>query len=183
MVNCLCVSTCGRAFASRRTLLSHEQICKTCSRLVKYRCGTCGKLFSSIAYLKRHDVVHSKVRKFDCGLCDKSFKRRDHLNRHVVEHSDLRRFTCDICDHSFKRKDDCVRHMERHLGIKNYKCMKCDRSFAGFSNAQSHENNCCVKIQQDVSGSDSHGDDGGLHLIDIEVSDDEQMDGNDTDRL
>ena len=62
MVYCLCVSTCGKAFASSQTLCSHEQMCKTCGNMVKYRCGKCSKLFSTTAVLKQQ--VHSDMRKF-----------------------------------------------------------------------------------------------------------------------
>ena len=180
MVNCLCVSTCGQAFASGRKLLDHEKICKTCCGVVKYRCGTCGKLFSSIRYLKLHDVVHSDVRKFNCGLCDKSFKRSNHLKDHeLLIHSDVRNFKCYICDGAFKRKSDYIRHEEEHLGIKNFKCMKCNKGFTRYFNALSHEK-ICRKNDAAVSGCCS--DDGKLDLVDTEVSDDEHMYVKDTDR-
>ena len=175
MVNCLCVSACGRASASRRALLDHEKICKTCCRVVKYRCGKCEKMFSTVGYLKRHEVLHSNVRKYVCGLCDKSLKRRDHLNRHVVEHSDVRKFPCHICDRRFKRKGDCIRHVERHLGIKNFQCMKCCRGFAQYSNARRHEE-ICRKNSAPVSDCCSGTEE--TDLTNNQVSDDEQMDAN-----
>ena len=175
MVNCLCVSACGRASASKRKLLDHEKICKTCRRAVKYRCRKCGKLFSSITYLKQHEIEHLNVRKFKCHICDKSFKRSGDCNRHVKEHSDVRNFRCLLCDETFKRNDCCIRHVERHLGIKSFQCMKCCRGFAQYSNARRHEEICCknaAPVSHCSSGS------GESDLTNNEVSDDEKMDAN-----
>ena len=142
MVHCLCVSNCGKTFASRRKLLDHEQRCNTCNRVAKYRCGTCGKLFSTVVCLKRHEVVHSDVRNFTCRICDRRFKRKGDCKKHGLTHSDVRNYRCHICDQAFKRKEDCIRHEEEHSGIRNYKCIKCDKGFLRYGNARHHEKIC-----------------------------------------
>ena len=170
MVNCLCVSTCGKTFASRRKLLYHEQRCKTCNGVAKFRCGKCGKLFLTPIALKEHEVVHSDVRKFKCHICDKTYKRRSDCSRHVKEIHLGRHFECHICDRRFNRKSSCNRHVEGHFGIKNFNCMKCDRFFAHYHNALSHEEICC-KNATPVTHCAS--DSGESDMTDIEVSDDE----------
>ena len=181
MVNCLCVSTCGKSFVSSQTLCSHEQSCKTCGNKVKYRCGKCNKLFSTVYFLKLHEMVHSDVKRFKCGVCDQTFKRRSDCNRHVKEiHYGARNFKCHICDQCFSRKSSCSRHVEGHLGIRNYKCVKCDKSFRRYNHARRHEDVC---RQNDVSVSDSFSDDGGSNITDDGVTNDEQADVTDTDRF
>ena len=146
----------------------------TCRNMATCRCGECGKMFSSTSALKEHGLVHSDVRKFRCHICDKAFKRSGECNRHVKEHSDVRNHKCGICDRRFKRKSSCNRHMDGHWNIKNFKCTKCGRGFAHYHSALSHEKTCCQDVVP-ISG------DGGLYLIDNEVSDDEQMVVNETD--
>ena len=152
------------------SVIDHEKICKTCRRAVKYRCGKCGKLFSSITYLKQHELVHSNVKKFKCHICDESFKRKDHLKDHGLAHSGVRDFICGICDKTFKHKSHCTRHEEEHLGIKNYTCMKCSRGFARYSDARRHEE-ICRKNSAPIS--DCSSGSGESDMTDIEVGDDE----------
>ena len=172
MVHCLCVSTCGRASASRRTLLNHEKICKTCRRAVKYRCGKCGKLFSSITYLKQHEMVHSDVRDFKSGLCDKSFKFKGHLKQHGLVHSKERNFKCGICDKAFAQVGNRNVHELIHLGVKNYKCVKCDKPFAHYYNTLRHEKICCKNA---TPVSDCSSVSGESDMTDIEVGEDEKI--------
>ena len=169
MVICLCVSTCGKVFASSRKLLDHKQRCKTCDCAARYRCGKCGKLFSTNILLKRHGMVHSDVRDFKCGICNKSFKCKGHLKQHGWVHVNVRNFRCHVCDETFKRKGDCIRHIEEHLGDKNYHCMKCGRGFARYYVARAHEEICC---KNSAPVSDCSSDSGESDMTDIEVGDD-----------
>ena len=148
MVYCLCVSTCGKTFANWRKLCYHQQTCRTCGDMVKYRCGECNKY-----------------------LTDR--------NRHVdVLHMGVRNFKCHICDRCFARKNECIRHMETHLAIRNFGCVKCGGGFFRYEEALHHEENCFIKIHNDIPAGVCYNDDGELSLIDIiEVSDDEQMEG------
>ena len=171
MVHCLCVSACGKSFASIRKLYNHEQKCKTCTRMARYRCDKCSKMFSTVKILKEHGLVHSDVRKFKCHLCDRTFKSNSSCNRHVKEHSDVRNFQCHVCDRRFHQKSSCNRHVEGHFGIKNFQCTVCDRSFAHYQNAHRHEEIC---RQKDVYVSDSYSDNGLSDLTDNEEKDDVQ---------
>ena len=172
MVYCLCVSTCAKAFTSKRKLCYQEQRCNTCKHMVKFCCGECRKMFSTPGYLKQHEMVHSNVKNFKCGICDAAFKWKCDRTRHEEGHSDVRNFKCYICDQRFNRKSSCTRHEEGHLGIKNFKCMKCDKSFANHYHALSHEKIC---RQNAVPVNDCRD---VLNLTDNEVSVDGQMDGN-----
>ena len=167
MVNCLCVSTCGKAFASWRKLCYHQKRCNTCGHTANYRCGKCSKMFSSPQHLNRHQVAHSDVRKFRCHVCDKLFKYKIDCKRHVEAHSGAQNFQCHICGRRFNRDSSCNRHVEGHFGFKNFKCAVCDRSFAEYHRAQIHEKTCC---RNGVSASDSSDGD--------EVSSSERMDVN-----
>ena len=172
MVHCSCVSSCGKVFASRRKLLDHKQRCKTCDCVARYRCGKCGKLFSTKIILKRHEMVHSDVRDFRCDICNKSFKCKGHLKQHGRVHVNVRNFRCHVCDETFKRKGDCIRHIEEHLGDKNYNCAKCGKGFARYFNARNHEGICCKNV---APVSDCCSSDEELDLDDNGVSDDEKI--------
>ena len=170
MVNCLCVSTCGKSFASWRKLCYHQKRCNTCGNTVRYRCGKCSKMFSSPRHLKEHQVVHSDVRKFRCRICDKSFKYKSDCTRHVKAHSGVQDFQCHICGRRFSRQSSCNRHVEGHFGFKNFKCTVCDRGFAEYSTAQAHEEVC---RQNATPVTNCVSDFGESDMTDIEVCDDE----------
>ena len=123
MVVSLCVSTCGKSFASWRKLSHHQKTCKTCADIVKYRCGTCNEF---LAERNRH------VKKIRMGA---------------------RNYMCYICDKRFDKRAECNRHMNIHLDIINFKCEKCDKEFFRFTEAQDHEKICCQNDVSDFESS------------------------------
>ena len=74
--------------------------------------------------------METKIRKYNCNVCDKIFKRKDHLRNHYRIHSNERPFSCDYCDKSFKTKHHLTRHTRSHTGERPYICDKCQRGFA-----------------------------------------------------
>jgi uncharacterized Zn-finger protein len=48
----------------------------------KFECHTCGKQFTRKSTLKRHLLVHSRVKEYSCKVCCKSFSRKDVLLKH-----------------------------------------------------------------------------------------------------
>ncbi|CDZ96249.1 FOG: Zn-finger [Phaffia rhodozyma] len=47
-----------------------------------FACGTCGKLYSRLEYVRRHERKHQDSKPFPCTECTKSFARSDVLLRH-----------------------------------------------------------------------------------------------------
>ena len=52
----------------------------------------------------------SKVMRFRCGFCDKLFCEKMALDEHIVSHDQMKPFTCTNCDGTFRYKPSLVRH-------------------------------------------------------------------------
>jgi hypothetical protein len=46
-------------------------------------CSTCGKAFACVSKLKRHSVVHTKLRPFPCSFCGKRYSQKPPLMTHL----------------------------------------------------------------------------------------------------
>lgn len=57
----------------------------------KNYCETCGKSFSSVEKLKRHNAIHLGIKLFECTNCDKKFSQKGLLWRHFLIHTGNRR--------------------------------------------------------------------------------------------
>ncbi|KPP56232.1 hypothetical protein Z043_126187, partial [Scleropages formosus] len=79
----------------------------------KFQCIQCGKSFSRLSALKKHQHVHS-----------------GDLKKHQVVHSGEKPFRCDKCPKSFSRAGDLKQHKVVHSGEKPFRCDKCPKSFS-----------------------------------------------------
>ena len=53
----------------------------------------CGKIFSSEASLKKHELHHSDM-KFKCNVCGRKFPFQSELTSHQAMHLDEKKFKC-----------------------------------------------------------------------------------------
>ncbi|KAG9008865.1 Metallothionein expression activator [Tulasnella sp. JGI-2019a] len=71
---------------------------------------SCGKTFSKLYHLRKHEAAHSFDRPFKCNLCPAAFARKHDLQRHDKSHSSIV-YKCGGCRRTFTRRDALRRHM------------------------------------------------------------------------
>uniref|UniRef100_A0A8D0FZZ9 C2H2-type domain-containing protein n=1 Tax=Strix occidentalis caurina TaxID=311401 RepID=A0A8D0FZZ9_STROC len=157
---------CGKFFTWRSNLSHHQQIhrgvrpynCCDCWKklwdswkLVCHRrthikkpfvCTTCGKRFSFISHLSRHQLVHTGDRPYTCSDCGKSFRQHCHLLRHH-----LTIHNCESSGGAIKRRGGGLGVGIGQILVRNcsprekeqYKCEHCGKVFTSRSNLSCHQ--------------------------------------------
>ena len=113
---------CDKDFSAEYSLHIHIKLHNACPQ----KCNQCGKMYKTVASLKRHITnIHSEKR-IECEECEKMFSTISRLNFHKKAVHVLKSFKCDQCN--FRGKT--ISHLKKH---KNYvhngvreKCYKCD---------------------------------------------------------
>uniref|UniRef100_A0A8D3BQ97 C2H2-type domain-containing protein n=1 Tax=Scophthalmus maximus TaxID=52904 RepID=A0A8D3BQ97_SCOMX len=116
-----------------------------------HRCQSCGKCFSRICSLRRHELIHSAEELYHCELCGSSFKKPyccdqcpksfsflSSYKRHLLSHSGEKPYQCDFCGKSFTQSGHFSLHLRNHTGEKPYECEQCDKSFSDLSSYKIH---------------------------------------------
>jgi len=78
---------CGRDFATKSNLKSHEEDCFECK---PHRCEYCGKGFVIFARVKNHRLTCEMGPKspiFTCKVCSKTFTKKENYYNHVPIHA------------------------------------------------------------------------------------------------
>ncbi|XP_053121640.1 zinc finger protein 467-like isoform X2 [Hemicordylus capensis] len=158
---------CGKAFAWRKNLASHQRLhaeggrpfaCAECGRgfsdkrhltahlrghmgLLPYACPHCERSFAHRAGLAAHQCGgHSGQRPFACGECGRSFAHKRHLQRHRRnQHSAERPFSCAQCGRTFGTRASLLAHVKSHAGQRPFACPLCGRAFSRKSHLARHE--------------------------------------------
>lgn len=81
-----CKRTCKtRSSFNKHLIREHGQ------KELPHNCKKCGKRFSTLAYLKRHQITHSDVKPFGCRYCGKRFHEAYYSAYHEKNHCKVRR--------------------------------------------------------------------------------------------
>ena len=73
--------TCKRSFRQFQNLKRHEKQVHTSDR--PYRCDKCGFGAVGMSKLKRHMLIHNKIKQFQCTNCGTTFRWGTNLNAHI----------------------------------------------------------------------------------------------------
>lgn len=94
-----------------------------------HNCKKCGRKFSSIEKLQKHQIYHVKDKNI-CEDCGKCFSSSGSLFRHMKIHSEVKDFQCQVCKKSFTQKGSLLRHLLVHQNDRPFPCDQCDKSFS-----------------------------------------------------
>ncbi|CAB4060135.1 SCRT [Lepeophtheirus salmonis] len=113
--------------------LSHTGIGSSrIKKSIGYKCGACGKKYSTSSNLARHKQTHrslndKKAKK--CHLCSKVYVSMPAFSMHMRTHNQTCICTCSICGKSFSRPWLLQGHLRTHTGERPYLCSICPKAF------------------------------------------------------
>lgn len=160
---------CGKTCIGREMYDIHRKAhqfsaCIHCGKVVKdiyshmlthfkmYRCDLCTKDFSYPKDLRRHMLIHLKIKPFACSECGKKYRQRYDLIDHIKVHTQEKPFRCDICGESFSKSKSLRRHNQKEHQTKpenipsadvssqssEFKCPQCPRSLKSLESLKTH---------------------------------------------
>ncbi|KAF5288068.1 hypothetical protein FQR65_LT12118 [Abscondita terminalis] len=114
---------------------------------VERACGYCGKNFTNMKWLFRHEKEHSTLDRYKCSCCKMNFSTKEECKEHQQRiHADL--LSCHDCDKIFSNRDSLRSHRRLlHKGhpkkVYVYVCEKCGVQFRQKAYLNYHEKNNC----------------------------------------
>ena len=79
---------CSRLFKTSIELEEHKKSHETDGGETRpHQCETCGRRFTLLENLHRHQMIHSDQRPFHCAFCGKRFRLAQHLKEHIRIHT------------------------------------------------------------------------------------------------
>ncbi|XP_053307098.1 oocyte zinc finger protein XlCOF7.1-like [Spea bombifrons] len=157
---------CGRSFNSKSAYTFHQRASSkgrmyNCSEYQKYfisnsdlvkqpsvskeksfSCSECGKCFSWMAQLLKHQWDHVKEKRFTCAECGKRCTCESELLEHQKVHVKEVHIVCAECGKQFTQKEHLALHQKTHEvenREKRFACSECGRSYTKRSHLVRHQ--------------------------------------------
>ncbi len=122
---------CKEGFRSKMLLAKHREIHS--EKNGEQKCPECNKQCRTQWNLRRHLLIHKKIKKHKCTEpnCEASYGIKLKLDQHKAEaHTVGQTYTCPTCNLSYKSKTTLKYHMMEHGESKDFVCNFCNKSFS-----------------------------------------------------
>ena len=105
-------------------------------------CSFCGRFFSQVGNLNRHEAIKHRGVRLQCDKCPLLFRDKRALERHGWRHGDSK-FSCPDCGEIFKHQDTLKNHIRvAHENLESLlSCTICKKDFTSKVNLRKHKRN------------------------------------------
>ncbi|XP_005997966.1 zinc finger and BTB domain-containing protein 4 [Latimeria chalumnae] len=93
-----------------------------------FSCETCGKTFSDLSSLKKHEKSHAPEVAYECSTCSKRFSSLKKLRKHEKTHVAVPQFACEHCSEEFSTSQLLDEHRSVHRPKKQDNCEKATKA-------------------------------------------------------
>ncbi|XP_074507514.1 uncharacterized protein LOC141777286 isoform X1 [Sebastes fasciatus] len=127
-------AACKKCYTKPGLLNDHEKVHS--ASVTPRICETCGKSFTSLAYLILHQSKHRERQPSVCSYCGKQFSTKDCLRAHMVRHTGG--YPCPVCGKKFYQKTYLKWHLYKHTGQEPYLCDTCGKGWPSAAQLKLH---------------------------------------------
>ncbi|PSN39662.1 hypothetical protein C0J52_18471 [Blattella germanica] len=143
---------CEKVFKFNSLLINHVESHKTKVKIKKsLSCHICGKKYTKIGSLNKHELQHEGKGTFRCRPCGEMFTTEAERTKHRDEKHE-KPWKCEICSHMFATKEKLNTHLKWHESKETevFICNVCGKEFKLKVNLKVHVESRCGTDPQHV---------------------------------